>query len=268
MTLPAPLLTVGIVTADLTVLGAKLEIRRGKSTSADVDVMDRALRSQSTVGPAFAAALASSGSPVVAHSRLTRPATPGCGSPHMHGCVRRARHRGHRGRPHRRSHPILLPGFDTVPHDLFLKAVEHHIAPDQKWILLHVRRLLQAPLQKADGTLVARDQSREVQVRFCETRGVRFPPATHRQVQDPDMQESGKAGLRRAVAYYFSAFRMLEMKVEEVIHQASTLIIRSGTSLTGILTTVRPTSYKNANRCSRRRCGCAQCLWRDWSSIG
>lgn len=208
--------------------------------------MDRALRPQSTVGPAFAAALASSGSPVVAHSRLTRPATPGCGSPHMHGCVRQARHRGHRGRPHRRSHPVLLPGFDTVPHDL--KAFEHRIAPDQKWILLHVRRLLQAPLQKADGTLLARDQSREVQVRFCETRGMRFAPATYRQVQDPDMQESGKAGLRRTVGYYFSAFRMLEMKVEEVIHEASTLVIRSGTSLTGILTTVRLTSYKNAER--------------------
>jgi RNA-directed DNA polymerase len=48
--------------------------------------------------------------------------------------------------------------FDTVPWDLVLKAVAHHITDDQKWILLYVRRWLQAPLQQADGTLVARDR--------------------------------------------------------------------------------------------------------------
>jgi steroid delta-isomerase-like uncharacterized protein len=47
------------------------------------------------------------------------------------------------------------------------------------------------------------------------------------QVLDPAMQESGKAGLRRAVTYFFSAFRMQEIEVEEVIRQDSTLIIRS-----------------------------------------
>jgi RNA-directed DNA polymerase len=46
--------------------------------------------------------------------------------------------------------------FDSVPHDLVLKAVAHHT--DQKWILLHVQRWLQAPLQQQDGTLVARDR--------------------------------------------------------------------------------------------------------------
>jgi steroid delta-isomerase-like uncharacterized protein len=46
-------------------------------------------------------------------------------------------------------------------------------------------------------------------------------------VSDPAMQESGKAGLRRAVAYFFAAFRMQEMEVEEVIHQDSALIIKS-----------------------------------------
>ncbi|WP_083715279.1 group II intron reverse transcriptase/maturase [Amycolatopsis keratiniphila] len=46
--------------------------------------------------------------------------------------------------------------FDTVPWDLVLKAVAHHT--DQKWILLYVRRWLQAPLQHQDGTLVARDR--------------------------------------------------------------------------------------------------------------
>lgn len=46
--------------------------------------------------------------------------------------------------------------FDTVPHDLVLKAVAHHT--DQRWILLYVQRWLQAPLQQPDGTLVGRDR--------------------------------------------------------------------------------------------------------------
>jgi RNA-directed DNA polymerase len=46
--------------------------------------------------------------------------------------------------------------FDTVPWDLVLKAVVHHT--DQKWILLYVQRWLAAPLQRQDGTLVARDR--------------------------------------------------------------------------------------------------------------
>jgi RNA-directed DNA polymerase len=46
--------------------------------------------------------------------------------------------------------------FDTVPHDLVLRAVAHHT--DQRWILLYVRRWLTAPLQREDGTLVARDR--------------------------------------------------------------------------------------------------------------
>jgi RNA-directed DNA polymerase len=46
--------------------------------------------------------------------------------------------------------------FDTVPHDLVLKAVAHHT--DHKWILLYVTRWLQAPIQQSDGTLVARDR--------------------------------------------------------------------------------------------------------------
>jgi RNA-directed DNA polymerase len=47
---------------------------------------------------------------------------------------------------------------DTVPWDLVLKAVAHHISPDQQWILLYVERWRKAPLQKADGMLVARDR--------------------------------------------------------------------------------------------------------------
>jgi RNA-directed DNA polymerase len=46
--------------------------------------------------------------------------------------------------------------FDSVPHDLVLKAVSHHT--DQRWVVLYVQRWLQAPLQKTDGTLIERDR--------------------------------------------------------------------------------------------------------------
>ena len=46
--------------------------------------------------------------------------------------------------------------FDSLPWDLTLKAVAHHT--DQKWILLYVQRWLAAPLQREDGSLVARDR--------------------------------------------------------------------------------------------------------------
>jgi RNA-directed DNA polymerase len=46
--------------------------------------------------------------------------------------------------------------FDSVDHQLMLKAVAHHT--DQKWVVLYVQRWLQAPLQQPDGTLIARDR--------------------------------------------------------------------------------------------------------------
>lgn len=46
--------------------------------------------------------------------------------------------------------------FDSVPHDLVLKAVAHHTS--ERWILLSVERWLKAPLHSMDGTLVARDR--------------------------------------------------------------------------------------------------------------
>ena len=48
--------------------------------------------------------------------------------------------------------------FDNLDHDLVVKAVAHHLNPDQRWILLYVRRWLKAPLQAEDLTLVARDR--------------------------------------------------------------------------------------------------------------
>ena len=46
--------------------------------------------------------------------------------------------------------------FDSVPHDLLLKAVAHHT--DERWVLLYIQRWLKAPMQMADGTLVAREK--------------------------------------------------------------------------------------------------------------
>jgi RNA-directed DNA polymerase len=46
--------------------------------------------------------------------------------------------------------------FDSVPWDLLVKAVEAHT--DLAWVVLYVRRWLQAPLQLPDGTLVGRDR--------------------------------------------------------------------------------------------------------------
>jgi RNA-directed DNA polymerase len=46
--------------------------------------------------------------------------------------------------------------FDSVPHDLVLRAVAHHT--EHRWILLYVQRWLAAPVQREDGTLAARDR--------------------------------------------------------------------------------------------------------------
>jgi RNA-directed DNA polymerase len=45
--------------------------------------------------------------------------------------------------------------FDTVDHDLMVKAVRAHT--DQEWVVLYVQRWLVAPLQRPDGTLEARE---------------------------------------------------------------------------------------------------------------
>ena len=46
--------------------------------------------------------------------------------------------------------------FDSVPHDLLLKAVAHHT--DERWVLLYIARWLTAPMQMPDGTVVAREK--------------------------------------------------------------------------------------------------------------
>jgi RNA-directed DNA polymerase len=46
--------------------------------------------------------------------------------------------------------------FDSVPHDLMVKAVAANT--DQPWVLLYVKRWLVAPLQHPDGTLQPRDR--------------------------------------------------------------------------------------------------------------
>jgi group II intron reverse transcriptase/maturase len=46
--------------------------------------------------------------------------------------------------------------FDSVRHDLIVKAVEAHT--DAPWVLLYVKRWLTAPIQQPDGTLLQRDR--------------------------------------------------------------------------------------------------------------
>jgi len=48
--------------------------------------------------------------------------------------------------------------FDSVDHNLMVKAVEVNTTSSQKWIVLYVKRWLKAPVQLPDGTLAARDQ--------------------------------------------------------------------------------------------------------------
>ncbi len=48
--------------------------------------------------------------------------------------------------------------FDTLPWDLLLRAVDHHLDHDHRWVSLYVRRWLQAPLQVEDSSLVERDR--------------------------------------------------------------------------------------------------------------
>lgn len=68
-----PRLSAGVITADLTRLGAELEHLRGKAAWAHVDVMDGVFCPQLTVGPAFVAAVASTGIPVDAHLMVEEP---------------------------------------------------------------------------------------------------------------------------------------------------------------------------------------------------
>jgi len=46
--------------------------------------------------------------------------------------------------------------FDSVPHDLLLKAVAHHT--QERWVLLYIARWLTAPMQMPDGTLLVREK--------------------------------------------------------------------------------------------------------------
>src|SRR5580692_6707055 len=68
-----PRLSAGILTADLTRLGAELDVIAGRAEFAHVDVMDGVFCPQLTVGPAFLAAVAATGIPVDAHLIIEEP---------------------------------------------------------------------------------------------------------------------------------------------------------------------------------------------------
>ena len=48
--------------------------------------------------------------------------------------------------------------FDSVDHDLMVKAVEANTTPEQRWVVLYVRRWLKAPVLMPDGRLADRDR--------------------------------------------------------------------------------------------------------------
>lgn len=48
--------------------------------------------------------------------------------------------------------------FDSVDHDLMAKAVEANITPEQRWVVLYVKRWLKAPVRMPDGRLAGRDR--------------------------------------------------------------------------------------------------------------
>jgi RNA-directed DNA polymerase len=48
--------------------------------------------------------------------------------------------------------------FDSVDHDLMVKAVEANTTQDQRWVVLYVRRWLKAPILMPDGRLADRDR--------------------------------------------------------------------------------------------------------------
>ena len=48
--------------------------------------------------------------------------------------------------------------FDSVDHDLMVKAVEANITHDQRWVVLYVKRWLKAPIRMPDGRLAGRDR--------------------------------------------------------------------------------------------------------------
>jgi ribulose-phosphate 3-epimerase len=68
-----PILSAGVITADLTQLGAEMEVIRGRAHCAHVDVMDGIFCPQLTVGPSFIKAVASTGVLVDAHLMVEDP---------------------------------------------------------------------------------------------------------------------------------------------------------------------------------------------------
>ena len=73
MSAASPQLSVGVLTADLTRLREELSVLHGTGCWAHVDLMDGTFCPQLTVGPAFVAAVASTGVPVDVHVMVDEP---------------------------------------------------------------------------------------------------------------------------------------------------------------------------------------------------
>ena len=48
----------------------------------------------------------------------------------------------------------MVGSFDTIDHDLLMRAVEKHVP--EKWIRIYIKRWLEAPVLQVGGELAAR----------------------------------------------------------------------------------------------------------------
>ena len=58
--------------------------------------------------------------------------------------------------------------FDSVRHDLLMKAVAHHT--DERWVLLYIERWLKAPMTMRDGTTAPRERGTASSSGHCTVR--------------------------------------------------------------------------------------------------
>ncbi len=85
--------------------------------------------------------------------------------------------------------------FDTVDHDLMLKAVAAHT--DERWVLLYVERWLKAPLDEGDGHLNERDRGTPQGSAISPAAGQPVPALRVRRVDGAQVRGQPLRTLRR-----------------------------------------------------------------------